>query len=339
MFLSSLTFGRVIEVELQCARAATDVVHIFIDGLGTQTEYFRHGPEAQCVFVTFAAAFLIKVRILCLLNVAFMIPAHSFLRQLLHPKYATYLTMDQRKEIHSMVQVTIDILASPQVVNDDRHSPRLWSRFLQGLLATPMAKIELSPSALKGGHALPSRRSYTKKAQRAASAGAHTDAGRGSPSDPASPAPSSTAMSTSSLPACTPTEQYAASDAPSPNTAASAPSSGNALQMDFPEFFPMAFDNDFLQSMHSIEDTSIWQNMNMPGASRSLTRCCVFLWLTRGVLGGSVLDGSDTAGTGGRRHADGHGKPDGPRCPRRQRRARPDGPCHILVPGFTYFLG
>ena len=51
---------------LKCYRAATDVVRVFIDELSAQKEYIRHGPEAQCVFVTFASAFLIKVGIIFL---------------------------------------------------------------------------------------------------------------------------------------------------------------------------------------------------------------------------------------------------------------------------------
>ena len=56
-----------------------------------------------------------------------------------------------------MIRGIIDLLSSPEVVVDDRHSPKLWSRFLDGLLATPAAKIELSPSTMKGGNSLPRR--------------------------------------------------------------------------------------------------------------------------------------------------------------------------------------
>lgn len=55
---------RAFKLCIQCYRAATDLVRVFIDELSTQKEYIRHGPEAQCVFVTFAAAFLVKVSVL-----------------------------------------------------------------------------------------------------------------------------------------------------------------------------------------------------------------------------------------------------------------------------------
>jgi len=77
--------------------------------------------------------------------------------KLLHPKYASCLQKDQRVEIKNNVQCIIDLLGSPEIVVDERHSTKLWSRFLAGLLATPMAKVELSPGALKSGGALPRR--------------------------------------------------------------------------------------------------------------------------------------------------------------------------------------
>lgn len=124
----------------RCYRAATEVLRVFIEELSTQKVYIRHGPEAQCVFVTFASAFLIK---------------------LLHPKYATYLKVEQRHEIDKLVRGLIGLLGSPEVVVDEKHSPKLWSRFLSGLLSTPTAKIELSSDHLKKSSSL-SRRGARK---------------------------------------------------------------------------------------------------------------------------------------------------------------------------------
>ena len=42
---------------------------------------------------------------------------------------------------------------------DEKHSPRLWARFLEGLLATPMAKVDLSPSTLKNANGIARRTS------------------------------------------------------------------------------------------------------------------------------------------------------------------------------------
>ncbi|KAL5525464.1 hypothetical protein ACEPAG_6800 [Sanghuangporus baumii] len=269
----------------RCYRAATDVVHVFIDELFTQKEYIRHGPEAQCVFVTFASAFLIK---------------------LLHPKYAAYLRMEQRKEIERLIRGIIDLLSSPEVVVDDRHSPKLWSRFLSGLLATPTAKIELSPSSMKGGGSLPRRPARRPTGNPGGSPSLATSlSGSASPPLPVGSSPNTSAEIHTSpsasvysgtlspappvLPASAPEDRYPALCNEAPNAAFDIPSvrSGinyhpetnvgilhsqnqqglydtqNTLQMDVPEFFhpPLPFDSDLLHQIGSMPDSSIWQNM------------------------------------------------------------------------------
>ncbi|KAH8112586.1 hypothetical protein DFH11DRAFT_463167 [Phellopilus nigrolimitatus] len=275
----------------RCYRAATDVLRVFVDELTNQKIYVRHGPEAQCVFVTFASSFLIKI---------------------LHPKYATYLKMEQRVEIHQLVRGIIDLLSSPDVVVDDKHSPKLWARFLEGLLATPMARIELSPSALKGGNAL-SRRSTRRMTQNAIS---KTEK-QNSPSYPFPPTQGVTSPATHSanssmttaetlnisptgisgtlsapppvLPTAAEQDRYSTTSEHSPNAAfdfsqgqnqrgyqadvntissqqqqpdMSMYETQNALQMNVPEFFqPALFDSDLLQTMQSMPDPSLWQNM------------------------------------------------------------------------------
>lgn len=53
--------------------------------------------------------------------------------------------MEQRVEMRNLVQRAVDLLGSPEVAIDDLHGPKLYSRFLKGLLATPMAQV--NPSA------------------------------------------------------------------------------------------------------------------------------------------------------------------------------------------------
>ncbi|ETW82984.1 hypothetical protein HETIRDRAFT_383013, partial [Heterobasidion irregulare TC 32-1] len=102
---------------IRCIRAASDVVSAVVDDIGipSQRIYLRHGPEAQTVFVTFGCTFMIK---------------------LLQPKYTRYITPDRRKEITGIVQRAVDFLDSPDIAIDDRHGPRLYSRFIRGLLAS-----------------------------------------------------------------------------------------------------------------------------------------------------------------------------------------------------------
>ncbi|KAI5117668.1 hypothetical protein M0805_009701 [Coniferiporia weirii] len=292
----------------RCYRAATEVLRVFIDELSSQRVYLRHGPDAQSVFVTFASAFLIK---------------------LLHPKYAPYLRTEQRKEIEYLVRGIIDLLSSPEVVVDDKHSPKLWSRFLNGLLATPMAKVELSPNALKGGSGLPRRPGARKLTQRTSNSSDKQNPSQASPASPdsvgtATHSPSSPSTGVEALNASRQALCEASSSPPPPanltNTMGSLYpatneasdvtfdfnhghtqgnfqtglgmdgsqqgqhqqgqhgmeifNSSNALQMNVPEFFhpPLPFDNDLLQSIQSMPDTSLWQDMpgfNWMGALQS----------------------------------------------------------------------
>ena len=63
--------------------------------------------------------------------------------QLLQPRYADYINQTQRDEIREKVQRIIDLLGSPEVAIDDHHSPKLYSRFLQGLLDKISSKKKL----------------------------------------------------------------------------------------------------------------------------------------------------------------------------------------------------
>ncbi|KAI4522795.1 hypothetical protein K525DRAFT_222833 [Schizophyllum commune Loenen D] len=107
---------------MRCFTAAKDVVASALDGLSQpdQKLYLRHGPEAQKVFVTFAASFLVK---------------------LLQPKFSHYFDYDRRVEIHGLVTRVIDFLSSPDIAVDDQHGPKLHARFLKGLLASPLAQV------------------------------------------------------------------------------------------------------------------------------------------------------------------------------------------------------
>jgi hypothetical protein len=116
----------------RCYRAATDVVTTVVYRVGrpSQKIYLKHGPEAQSVFLTFASAFLVK---------------------LLQPKFVSYLSMEQRVEIRSLVQQVVDLLGSPDVAIDDRHGPKLYARFLKGLLSSSVVKGN-TPSPGKQPH-------------------------------------------------------------------------------------------------------------------------------------------------------------------------------------------
>jgi len=54
--------------------------------------------------------------------------------QLLQPKFSLYLSQERRAEIQHHVQSVIDLLGSPKVAIDDRHGPKIYSRFIEKLL-------------------------------------------------------------------------------------------------------------------------------------------------------------------------------------------------------------
>ncbi|CAA7267126.1 unnamed protein product [Cyclocybe aegerita] len=273
---------------VRCLKAASDVVDAVVNDIcrPSQLHFFRHGPEAQSVFVTFASAFLVK---------------------LLQPKFASYLTTDQRVDIRNLVQKVIDLLGSPEVAIDERHGPKLYSRFLEKLLAKPMARLDpMSP----GSAASLASTTSSHKHRRLKSASAtvtHT------PSTSTSSLPGQTPDSSASMNFDIPTQVY---NHPSPSTssslspppteaalsfesfapingydpfgpesvmgtnAAAAISSANgangagaegmALSGDF--FSPsLAFDDEIMQSVQSLSDPNGWHDVPLPG----------FNWMTQ----------------------------------------------------------
>lgn len=221
---------------IRCLSAACDVVDVMVNELGRteQRIYLRHGPEAQKVFTTFAAAFLVK---------------------LLQPKFAPYLSPDQCEHIRVRVQNVIDLFGSPEVAIDDRHGPKLYSRFLKGLLA-----MVVDNRGKVRRHKSSSSMPTTENPSRASSVPTASPA---TTTHSLSPPPSQAAMSF---------EQFA----PAGGVADPfAPTGLPVEQMDTmqgllapdAEYFrpPLPFDNDILQSMQSLTDPSVWQDIALPG--------------------------------------------------------------------------
>jgi hypothetical protein len=53
------------------------------------------------------------------------------------------VTNVKRTEIRRLVKSVIDHLGSTEIAIDERHTPKLYARFLKGLLNAPMAKVDL----------------------------------------------------------------------------------------------------------------------------------------------------------------------------------------------------
>ncbi|EJD40885.1 hypothetical protein AURDEDRAFT_115753 [Auricularia subglabra TFB-10046 SS5] len=97
----------------RCLEAAKSVCAIMLDKLAP-SGYLRYAPDGHFVFISFATAFLIKM-----------------LRQ----EYAHLFDSAERDRIVALVSRVIDVLGSREISIDDKHTPKLYSRFLSALLA------------------------------------------------------------------------------------------------------------------------------------------------------------------------------------------------------------
>ncbi|KAF5367470.1 hypothetical protein D9758_003782 [Tetrapyrgos nigripes] len=237
---------------MRCKTAAFDVVKAMVENLA-QPElriYIRHGPEAQSVFTTFAAAFLVK---------------------LLQPKFSSYLDDHTRQEIRNHVQSVIDLFSSPDIALDNRHGPKLYARFLKGLLASPMVT---GVPRRKTHHPLSSSMSSSSSGRQS---GPHNHLNGLSADHPSpasshslSPPPSHEAMSFDHF---APTSQGAID--PFQTSMGVDPSHSSALpqddfgmgQTDYNPYQQQGLplpDGDDLLRMHSISDPANWQGMAVP---------------------------------------------------------------------------
>ncbi|PPR05790.1 hypothetical protein CVT24_006845 [Panaeolus cyanescens] len=199
---------------MRCLKAASDVVDSLVSDICRpgQMHYLRHGPEAQSVFVTFASAFLVK---------------------LLQPKFATYLAPQTRVEIRALVQRVIDLLGSPEVAIDERHGPKIYSRFLEKLLAKPMARLDPMSPGSSPNMSLP--RSKASRRTKSASGSTHWASGPGSAGIGGSFAqpPDSASSQTFELPPVP-----SSHPSPATSTSLSPPPMDAALSTEFDVFVP-----------------------------------------------------------------------------------------------------
>jgi len=97
----------------KCLTAAKLVVIDMIEGL-VSSGYMRYAPDGHFIFASFASAFLLK---------------------LLRPEFSSLLTKDEEMDILVLISRLIQTLSSSKLAIDDKHMPKLYARFLAGLLA------------------------------------------------------------------------------------------------------------------------------------------------------------------------------------------------------------
>lgn len=216
---------------MRCLAAATDVVNVVVKDIARPNHkiYLTRGPDAQRVFLTFAAAFLVK---------------------LLQPKFASYLTAEKRFEMVGLVQSSIDLLEDIAV--DDRHGPRLYARFLKSLLA----KVETPNTKPPTNRAFKMRRPKSSSAEPAAAPVDNHD----------SPASTRNSMSPQPNYAALSFDQFAPPGGVVDPFAMSASNQNmNSVNMSDLFYPPLPYDNDIMQGMQALADPA-WQDMaSLPG--------------------------------------------------------------------------
>ena len=174
----------------------------------------------------------------------------------MQPKYASYLSLEQRAEIIRTVERAVDFLGAPDIGVDDRHGPRLYSRFLGGLLE----RVKTPPPAISH------RPSRSKRKSPGFSAPVH----HANLSPPVARPAAANLNYFEPLPKrnTTPFDHFAFPTESDP----SAPASTTGLGLTASEFFysPLPFDNDLLESMQSLSSLSEIHDAMLPGVHAPL---------------------------------------------------------------------
>ncbi|KAK7028388.1 hypothetical protein R3P38DRAFT_3189883 [Favolaschia claudopus] len=97
----------------KCLDSAKAVLRHMIEGL-VPTGFMRYSPDGHFIFVAFASAFLLK---------------------LLRPEFSQLMPKEEESQVYDLIGRLIQTLSSPEIAIDDRHTPKLYARFLAGLLS------------------------------------------------------------------------------------------------------------------------------------------------------------------------------------------------------------
>jgi hypothetical protein len=248
----------------QCFDAAKSVITNMVDNLAP-SGYMRYAPDGHFVFASFASAFLLK---------------------LLRPEFSHLMMKQQENEVFELIGRLIQTLSSPEIAIDDRHTPRLYARFLAGLLlkyrrdgtAGVQAQPQHPPSNSLGINV-----DYLGQSQPAGSAHPPSFSAAPPPSQPSPPQPgmqrgggAATAYESqqsvfkakpepiyrpeASSVLGTGTLDFTAGDTGTGNAASVAEDSPFELDMDL-----RGLDEEMLATMQTLKNPSFWENMMMPG--------------------------------------------------------------------------
>ncbi|KAM6499620.1 hypothetical protein JOM56_005128 [Amanita muscaria] len=101
------------QLDDDCLSSAKAIIKDMIEGL-VPSGYMGYAPDGHFIFASFASAFLLK---------------------LLRPEFSKLLSTNEEIEILELISRLIQTLSSPKIALDDKHTPKLYARFLAGLLS------------------------------------------------------------------------------------------------------------------------------------------------------------------------------------------------------------
>ena len=132
---------------IQCLDAAKSVIRNMVECLAP-TGYMRYAPDGKAspsphkLTLKYSVLRSFRICVLCVRlspQSTLIFSAHGLLLklylQLLRPEFANLLSKNQENEIFDLIGRLIQTLSSPDIAIDDRHTPKLYARFLAGLLS------------------------------------------------------------------------------------------------------------------------------------------------------------------------------------------------------------
>ena len=200
--------------------------------------------------------------------------------QLLRPDFSTLLSKQQENEIFTLIGKLIQTLSSPEIAIDDRHTPRLYARFLAGLLTrhrregtnTSRQQHPPPPPPPQNQHPAPSKGDYSSSNTSSTTFSQQQPQGGGMPSQQPHDGGYTQALYSESEKPETAIYQ-APADLPY-----SSPSTRPIEFYTSGDFGPVnnLSDEDMLATMYALKNPAWWQNMMMPG----YVGCCLALRTT-----------------------------------------------------------
>ncbi|KAF7366045.1 hypothetical protein MVEN_00480700 [Mycena venus] len=96
-----------------CLESAKAVLRSMVEVL-VPTKFMRYSPDGHFMLTAFASAFLLK---------------------LLRPEFSHLVPKVEENQVYDLIGRLIQTLSSPEIAIDDRHTPKLYARFLAGLIS------------------------------------------------------------------------------------------------------------------------------------------------------------------------------------------------------------